>query len=74
MAHRLEITLSDEVYQGLRQHVESDHISAFIESLLRPLLLSEHDLEAAYQAMAADTAREQEALDWIEAMPDEGLD
>jgi hypothetical protein len=74
MAHKLEITLSDEVYQGLRQHVESSQISRFIEDLLRPLLLSEHDLEAAYRDMAADTEREHEALEWIEAAPDEGLE
>jgi hypothetical protein len=30
-------------------------------------------LEAAYRGMAADEARERDALEWIEAAPDDAL-
>ena len=36
--------------------------------------VDDDELEAAYRAMAADAAREREALEWIEAAPDEGLE
>lgn len=35
---------------------------------------SPEDLDAGYAAMAADTEREAEALEWIESAPDDGLD
>ena len=39
------------------------NISKFLENLARPHVLKE-DLTSAYQAMAADTEREREALAW----------
>jgi hypothetical protein len=42
------------------------HISHFIEGLVRPHVIST-DLDAGYQAMAADEEREIEALEWAEA-------
>jgi TnpA family transposase len=42
-------------------------ISRFLEVLARPYVLND-ELEAAYQAMAADTAREREALVWSNAL------
>ncbi len=71
---KLTITLSDDVYQGLEREVGPEHISEFIESLLRPLVTGDQELEAAYREMAADADREQEAMEWIEAHPDEALD
>jgi predicted CopG family antitoxin len=74
MHRKLTITVSDDVYQGLHQKVGRGEISRFIEDLVRPHVVDETDLEAAYREMAADTEREQDALEWIEMAPDEGLD
>lgn len=35
---------------------------------------SPEDLDADYAAIAADTEREAEALEWIESAPDDGLE
>ena len=67
MNRKLTIDISDEVYRGLHQKVELDHISQFIEELVRPHVVSDDELLAGYQAMAADREREEEALEWIEA-------
>jgi hypothetical protein len=71
---KLTITLAEEVYDGLHRHVGRGHISSFIEELVRPHVVDTDELEAGYREMAADTAREQEALEWIEAAPDEALE
>ena len=42
-------------------------ISQFIEKLARPHAVP-LDIEAAYREMAADRAREQEALEWSEGL------
>jgi hypothetical protein len=42
-------------------------IRQFIEILTRPHVVP-HDIEAAYSDMAADQAREQEALEWSEGV------
>ena len=41
-------------------------ISQFIETLVRPHVATQ-ELAAAYREMAADEAREAEALEWAEA-------
>ncbi|HEY4363877.1 MAG TPA: hypothetical protein VGN17_23110 [Bryobacteraceae bacterium] len=64
---QLTITVSEDVYEGLHRTVGPDHISKFIEKLARPHVVP-HDLEAAYRDMATDLAREQEALEWSEAL------
>lgn len=74
MSRRITITLDDELYEGLRQRAGSGDMSALIEDLLRPLVAPDAELEAAYREMAADTEREREALEWIEAVPDEALE
>lgn len=66
MRKKLTITLDEQVYEGLHEVIGRRQISQFIEDLVRPHVLSE-DLENAYQAMAADEAREAEALEWAEA-------
>ena len=67
MQKKLTITIDDEVYKGLYRVVGSRKISAFIEELVRPHVVLP-DLDAAYQAMAADEARETEALALTEAV------
>jgi GNAT superfamily N-acetyltransferase len=46
----------------------------FIEALVRPHVANEEALAAEYRAAAEDALAEQEALEWIEAHVDEGLD
>ncbi len=74
MHRKLTITVADDVYRGLHQKVGRGEISRFIESLVRPHVVTDADLEAGYRAMAADTEREREAWEWIEANVDEGLE
>lgn len=65
MQRKLTITLDEHVYEGLHKIIGRRKISHFIEELVRPhVLISE--LEAGYAAMAADEAREAEALAWSE--------
>ena len=66
MQKKLTITIDEHVYAGLHQVVGRRHISQFIEALVRPHVL-DTDLDLAYAAMAADEAREAEALQWAEA-------
>lgn len=65
MQRKLTITVSEEVYQGLYARIGAGRISKFLDSLARPHVVDE-DLERAYQAMAADSSREAEALEWSE--------
>ncbi len=74
MQRKLTITVADDVYRGLHHRVGRGRISRFIEELVRPHVVEDDQLEAAYREMAADEEREREALEWIEASPDEALD
>jgi predicted CopG family antitoxin len=74
MSRELTITLADDVYDGLQHRGGPDQISSFIEQLVRSYMVSQAELEADYRAMAADSEREREAMEWIEAAPDEALD
>lgn len=67
MQKRMTITMDEVVYEGLIRVVGRRKISAFIESLARPHVVGD-DLAAGYRAMGQDTAREQEALAWSEAL------
>ena len=67
MQKKLTITVSEEVYHGLRRVIGPRRISHFIESLVRPHVINQ-DLEEGYRAMAADEEHEAEALEWIEAL------
>ena len=73
MRRKLTITVTDDVYQGLRRKIERGEISRFIEDLVRPHVVADGALEAGYREMAADTEREREAWEWIEANLDEAL-
>jgi hypothetical protein len=67
MHKKMTITLDAAVYDGLFRVVGRRKISQFLEDLARPHVLQD-DLASAYQAMAADTAREREALEWSQAL------
>ena len=65
MQKKLTITIDENVYDGLHRMIGRGNISQFIESLVRPHVI-ETDLDEAYRQMAADEAREAEAMEWIE--------
>jgi hypothetical protein len=67
MHKKMTITLDEAVYDGLFRVVGRRKISQFLEDLARPHVLQD-DLASAYQAMAADTEREREALEWSQAL------
>jgi hypothetical protein len=73
MQRKLTITVSDEVYRGLHHHIGRGEISRFIESLVRPHVVTDSNLEDEYREAAADEEAERDALDWIESDFDEGL-
>src|SRR3954466_1616476 len=65
MRKKLTITVDERVYDGLHSVIGRRRISRFIESLVRPHVVGK-DLDLAYRQMAADEAREAEALAWAE--------
>jgi predicted CopG family antitoxin len=74
MHRKLTITIDDDVYRGLYQHVGRGDISRFIENLVRPHVVLDSDLEQEYREAAEDEKAEAEAQQWIEARVDEALD
>ena len=67
MHRKMTITLDEAVYEGLYRMVGRRKMSQFIEDLLRPHVL-DSSLDEGYRAMAADSAREVEALEWCNAL------
>jgi len=65
MQKKLTVTIDEEVYNGLRAVIGPRKISRFIEDLVRPHVVKKN-MYSAYQEMAADRAREAEALEWTE--------
>jgi predicted CopG family antitoxin len=66
MQKKLTVTVHEDVYDGLHRVIGRGKISQFIEDLVRPHVTAA-DLDNAYRLMAADEAREAEALEWAEA-------
>jgi len=64
---KLTITLDEEVYEGLHAVIGPRRISRFLNDLARPHVVTKR-LAESYAAMAADEAREAEAVEWSEAM------
>jgi predicted CopG family antitoxin len=67
MQKKMTISLNEVVYDELCRVVGRGNISRFIENLVKPQLKA-NDLDAAYSEMAADSVREQEALEWSNAV------
>ena len=63
MQKTMTITLDESVYDGLMSLIGREKISQFLENLARPYVAKDN-LTEAYRAMAADTERETEALEW----------
>jgi len=68
MHRKMTITIDEAVYAGLHKVIGRGNISQFLEGLARPYVLKEDSLDAGYQAMAADAAREAEAGEWCDAL------
>ena len=68
MQRKMTITLDEAVYIGLHQVIGRGNISQFLEKLARPHVVKEDSLDAGYQAMAADAAREADAQEWSDAL------
>lgn len=66
MQKKLTITIDEKVYAGLYKNIGARKISRFVEELVRPLVIKPN-LESAYELMAKDIDREEEALEWVEA-------
>ena len=73
MHKRMTITLDEAVYEGLYRMVGKRRISQFIETLVRPHVM-DTTLDDGYQAMAADQAREAEAMEWCNALVEDMVD
>ena len=73
MPRTLTITLPDDVYDELRRRAGQDDVSTYIQQLVSPPVYPDQQLEEEYRAMAADAERKREALEWIEAAPDDAL-
>ena len=71
MMRQLTITVSEEIYRGLEAVAGSRTISQFIEELARPAV-ARAGLDAAYREMGLDAERENEALEWSEALIQDG--
>ena len=67
MHKKLTLTVDETVYEGLHRIVGRGKISQFIEDLVRPYV-SDAALDDGYRAMAADSEREAEALEWSNAL------
>lgn len=67
MHKRMTITLDEVVYEGLYRTVGKRRMSQFIEDLVRPHVVDTL-LDDGYMAMAADKAREAEAIEWCNAL------
>ena len=67
MHRKMTITLDEAVYEGLYRTVSNRRMSQFIEDLVRPHVV-DTSLDEGYWAMAADEAREAEALEWCNAL------
>jgi len=73
MHKKLTITVDSDVYDGLYRTVGASRISQVIEALVRPYVVN-LELADGYAQMAADQAREREALEGSEALVGETLD
>lgn len=67
----MTISIDEAVYNGLMSVIGRRKVSKFLEDLARPHVVGEA-LAVGYAAMAADREREQEAMEWCEALAGDG--
>lgn len=63
----MTITLDEAVYEGLHRTIGKRKMSQFIEDLVKPHVM-DTSMDNGYQAMAADQEREDEAMEWCNAL------
>jgi hypothetical protein len=73
MQKKLTITVSEEVYKGLHAKIGAGRISRFLDALARPHVV-DSEIDAGYEAMAADRDREADALEWAENLLTDAAD
>ena len=69
----MTITLDESVYEWLYRTVGSRRISRFIEDSLKPYM-TDTGLDEGYKAMALDSTREAEAMEWCNALASDVAD
>lgn len=67
MHKKMTITLDEAVYEGLHRTIGKRKMSQFIEDLVKPHVM-DTSMDHGYQAMAADQEREDEAIEWCNAL------
>ena len=67
MHKKMTITLDEAVYEGLHRTIGKRKMSQFIEDLVKPHVM-DTSMDDAYKAMAADKEREDEAMEWCNAI------
>ena len=65
---KLTILVEADVYRALQKRVGRGNIGRFLSDVARPHLAHDALLRAGYAEMAADYARENEALAWSEGL------
>ena len=73
MQKKLTITVDERIYKALHKTIGRRRISRFIENLVRPHVL-DSSLAAAYEQMAKEEKRENEALEWAEGLIGDATD
>lgn len=71
MQKKMTISIDETVYNGLMAVIGRRKVSKFLEDLARPHVVPDA-LTAGYQAMASDSEREREALEWCEELAGDG--
>ena len=66
---KVTLTLDDDVYAGLKAKAGARGMGKFISRIVRPHV-SDSALEDGYKALAADTASEADAQEWLTSMGD----
>ena len=67
MQKKLTITIEENTYYDLHSVIGRGRISKFIEKAIRPYIAKDN-LRLAYQEMASDKQREEEAHEWEEGL------
>jgi predicted CopG family antitoxin len=67
MHKKMTITLDEAVYEGLHRTIGKRKMSQFIEDLVRSYVMDAR-MDDGYKAMAADKEREDEAMEWCNAI------
>jgi len=71
MQKKLTITIGDDLYEGLCNRISPRKISTFIEQRVRPHVIVK-EREHAHKAMSRDEARKTRAMQWTDAMFEDG--